>query len=59
MWVLFCKTLPLSSKALLGTYHSLQLLQRYGTVYWTMLGNDFDKFKTQTHYFKEAYSDLS
>ena len=38
MWALFCKTLPLSSNALLGTDHFLQLLQRNGTVYRTILG---------------------
>ena len=38
LWALFCKTLPLSSYALLGTYHSLRLLQRYGTVNWTISG---------------------
>ena len=38
LWALFCKTLPLSSNALLGTDHSLRLLQRYGTVYRTILG---------------------
>ena len=37
LWALFCKTLPLSSNALLGTDHSLRLLQRYGTVYRTIL----------------------
>ena len=62
MWVLFCMTLPLNANALLGTDHLLQLLQRYGTVYWTILRkNDFDKFKRliEMHYFKGAYSDLS
>ena len=34
---LFCKTLPLSSNVLLGTY-SLRQLQTYGTVYRTILG---------------------
>ena len=38
MWALFCKTLPLSSIALLGTDHFLQFLQRNGTVYRTILG---------------------
>ena len=38
MWALFCKTLPLTSNALLGTDHLPQLLQRYGTVYRTVLG---------------------
>ena len=37
MRALFCKTLPLSSNALLGTDHFLQLLQRNGTVYRTIL----------------------
>ena len=43
--------------------HLLQLLQRYGTVYWTTLGKRMilDMFKRliKTHYFKEAYSALS
>ena len=33
----FCMTQPLSSSALLGTDHLLQLLQRYGTVSRTIL----------------------
>ena len=37
MWALFCKTLALSSNALLGTDHLLQLLQRFGTVCRTIL----------------------
>ena len=53
MCALFCMTLPLSSNALLGTDHLLQLLQRYGTVYLTILG------RIKTHYSKEAYSNLS
>ena len=58
MSALFCKTLSLSSNALLGTDHLLQLLQRYGTVYRTILGKRMilDMFKRliKTHYFKEA-----
>ena len=38
MWALFCMTLLLSFDLLLGTDHLLQLLQRYGSVYWTVLG---------------------
>ena len=58
MWALFCKTLSLSSNALLGTDHLLQMLQRYGTVYRTILGKSMilDMFKRliKTNYFKEA-----
>ena len=53
MWALFCMTLLLSFDLLLGTDHLLQLLQRYGTVYLTILG------RIKTHYSKEAYSNLS
>ena len=58
LWALFCKTLPLSLNALLGTVHLLPLLQRYGTVKRTVLGKRMilDMFKRliKTHYFKEA-----
>ena len=45
-------------KCTLGTDHLLQLHQRYGTVYRTILGKRMilDMFKRliKTHYFKEA-----
>ena len=56
-----CKTLPLSSKALLGTDHLLQLLQTYETVHRTKLGKRMILISEthKTHYFKGAFSDLS
>ena len=61
MWVLFYKTLPLSSKALLGTLSFTAAAPKIwnGLPDYIRKENDLDKFKTQTHCFKEAYSDLS
>ena len=61
---LFCKTLPLSSNAVLGlTDHLLQPAPKTwnGLPDYTRKENDFDKFKRliKTHYFGEDYSDLS
>ena len=54
LWALFCKTLSLSSNALLGTDHLLQLLQRYGTVYRTILGQRMILDIIKRHFFKDA-----